>query len=130
MASQSFCNSLGMDLMALENPHEADYFLKNGEKSLGDFKGLLHIGGVSNANQINDHESWFWIATQKQVSIDLKLKQSKSGVKSDQNCLQLVKQKSGFSYTRTNCFSNELRQFVCQKIIDRKLDIWSTIVGR
>lgn len=128
MAAQSFCKSYGMDLLALESEHEADYFLASCEKSFESFEELSHIGGVSNA--IDERENWFWITSHKKVNFDLKLKDNKTEKKSEQNCLQLVKQKTGFSYGRTNCFGNELKKFVCQKINVSKLDLWSKIMGR
>lgn len=128
MAAQSFCKSYGMDLLALESEHEADYFLKSCEKSWASFEELSHIGGVSNSN--DGRENWFWITSHKKVNFDLKLKEKKADMKSEQNCLQLVKQKIGFSYGRTNCFGSELKKFVCQKINVNKLDLWGTIMGR
>lgn len=128
MAAQSFCKSYGMDLLALDSEHEAIYFMKKCEKSFESFEEVSHIGGVS--NDFNGRENWFWITSNKRVNFDLKLKQNKTDKKGEQNCLQLVKQKTGFSYGRANCFGPELKQFVCQKVNVSKLGIWGTIMGR
>ena len=119
MSAQSFCKSYGMDLVALESEHEAEYFLKACELASHSFEELSHIGGVSNT--IDGRDNWYWITSNGKVTLNLRLKQE-SDKKNEKNCLQLVKNKHGFSYARTNCFSNELQKFVCQKLVLNKLD--------
>lgn len=124
MGAQSFCRSYGMDLVALESDHEAKYFMSKAfRNSAKDFEDLTHIGGVSNGGT----ESWFWITSRKQVNFDMKLTESKNDSKEEKNCLQLVKESSGFSFTRTNCFDSELRKFVCQKLVIKAR--WTLFLG-
>lgn len=124
MSAQSFCKSKGMDLVALESEHEADYFMKSCEKASLSFEELTHIGGVSDEGLDN----WYWISSNGKVTINLKLQKDKQN-KTERNCMQLVKSSKGFSYGRTNCFSSELKKFICQEIILNKLDSDSSILG-
>lgn len=124
MGAQSFCRSYGMDLVALESDHEAKYFMNKAfRNSRDDFEDLSHIGGVSNS----EVKQWFWITSRKQVNFDLKLKEDKSDLEEEKNCLQLSKNSNGFSFTRTTCFGSELRKFVCQKLVVKSR--WGAFFG-
>jgi Lectin C-type domain len=120
MNSQSFCRSFGMDLVALESQHEADYFHKSCDRNVEEFEEVSHIGGVS------DGHDWYWLASQSKVNFDLKLDESES----EKNCLQMVKVADHFSYTGVSCVDGSTRGFVCQKLIKKIDHRWSLIFGR
>jgi hypothetical protein len=125
MNSQSFCNSYGMDLVALESEHEGQYFKKCCEINTEFFEQFSHIGGV-----LTENESWHWITSQKEVNFDLNITEQKTDtVLQKENCLQLLKLNHEFSFGRINCFGNELHNFVCQKMIIKE-DRWASFFGK
>lgn len=125
MNAQSFCNSYGMDLVALESEHEAKYFTKCCENSSEFFENFSHVGGV-----LTQKDGWHWIASHKKIHFDLNLKNDKNLESHiDKNCLQLLKMQEKFSYGKVNCFGNQLEKFVCQKMIVKD-DHWAHIFGK
>lgn len=118
MSARSFCKSNGMDLVAIESEHEEEYFLGKCRENIDWFEGFSHIGGVSNS--VKGNESWYWITSVKEVTLNLNLRSNEVGQK-EKNCLQLVKSHNQFSYQRTNCFEGEPQTFVCQKVINKKI---------
>lgn len=124
MNSQSFCNSYGMDLVALESEHEAKYFKKSCENRSEFFEQFSHIGGV-----LTQDEGWHWITSYEKISFELNLKNQKNiNTSQEENCLQLLKLDNKFSYGRVNCFENILQKFICQKLIIKE-DRWAEVFG-
>jgi hypothetical protein len=120
MNSQSFCNSFGMDLVALESQHEKNYFTKSSENNIEYFDEFVHIGGVFT------EKNFRWISSNKNLKFDLNLDPPGNGT---ENCLQLKKTNKTFSFARVQCFGSKLQQFVCQKIIINESN-WINIFGR
>lgn len=118
MSARSFCKSNGMDLVAIEDKNEEQYFISKCKEKMDLFESFTQIGGVSNA--VRGNESWYWITSVREIRIDLNLEKNETDQK--KNCLQLVKNPNRtFSYQRTNCFGTESQSFVCQKNIYKKI---------
>ena len=123
MNSQSFCNSFGMDLVALESSHEKNYFMKSCENNLNFFEAYSHIGAILENNE------WSWISSNKKVSFELNLKEKSIKNSTEANCLQLVKSQEEFLFSPVQCFGNDLQQFICQKMIVKD-SFWSDLFGK
>jgi hypothetical protein len=125
MNSQSFCNSFGMDLVALESEHEKSYFTKSCENNIEFFEEFVHVGGVFAENNV-----WSWISSTRKLDLDLHLDKSRqSEEENESNCLQLRKFNKVFKFSRVQCFGSKLQQFVCQKLILKDYN-WTDIFGK
>jgi hypothetical protein len=126
MDARSFCKSYGMDLVALESDHEAKYFTKACENNLRHFEDATLLGGVSVRE--SESERWYWISSNKNINYNIKWSNKLSDFGASPKCLTFVREPEGFAYSKTNCYSDNVHQFACQKLIV-KLDNWTEIFG-
>lgn len=115
--AQSFCTSLGMELLTLETKAEADWFAKlliNSYQNNID-SGWLYIGGMRMfPDAALSKENWYWLSSGKKIDYDLIWYQTEpNNWTGTQWCLCLRKENQTVFYADIECYGRD-ESFLCQ----------------